>query len=75
MPYLTRISKSKQYEQAIDINGVLVAVHADGPVEVLIEAGGAPIRKVPRPATMKRGAVRAANQGSMPSRGLGVDPH
>jgi hypothetical protein len=74
MPYLTRIPKCKQYETAININGVLVAVHAEGAVEVLIEAGGLPIAKVPRPATMKRSLVRAPNRGSTPSRGLGVDP-
>lgn len=75
MPYLTRITKSKQYQDAIEVNGAIIAVHAEGAVEILIEANGAPIRKVPRPANMKRGRVRPADNGSTPSRGLGLDSH
>ena len=74
MPYLTRINKAKQYEQAIEVNGAIIAVHAAGPVEILIEAGGGTIRKIPRPANMKRSLARASmDEGSTPSRGLGVD--
>lgn len=72
MAYRTRISKTKQQAEALEVNGVTIAVHSDSAVEVLIEAGGATIRRVPRPANMKRcltRLVRAGDQGSTPNAG------